>query len=297
MLVRAGLVAGTMLLLAACGGEGNARPDIAFVSTRDGDYAIYEMNADGAAQHRLTDTDPDSSSPAGLFFQVEPAWSPDGTKIAFSSRRGGGFDIYVMNAGGTETRRLTTTKEDDSHPSWSPTGNRIAFTRDNDIYLIASDGSSERRISDINAEESDPAWSPDGQWIAYVRRTPGTPVQEVWIMRPDGSARHALTRQGGRAFTPAWSPDSSRIVYSNNAEGDVYELYAVGADGKGVRSVVPTAGDNFEPSWSPDGSKIAYQEGGAIFTVELGGGDVERLTDSANNDSSPAWNPVPLPED
>lgn len=112
-------------------------------------------------------------------------------------------------------------------------------------------------------------------------------------MRPDGSARHAVTTQGARAFTPSWSPDSLRIVFSTNAEGEVYELYTVGVDGKGLRSVAPTAGDNFEPSWSPDGSKIAYQEGGAIFTVRLGGGDVERLTDSENNDSSPVWNPRP----
>ena len=58
--------------------------------------------------------------------------------------------------------------------------------------------------------------------------------------------------------------------------------------------MTPTAGDNFEPSWSPDGSKIAYQEAGAIYTVELGGGEVERLTDSADNDSSPVWNPSRL---
>lgn len=65
---------------------------------------------------------------------------------------------------------------------------------------------------------------------------------------------------------------------------------------KGLRSVTPTAGDMFEPSWSPDGTKIAYQEEGAIFTVELGGGDVKRLTDTENNDSSPAWNPKPPAE-
>ena len=110
-------------------------------------------------------------------------------------------------------------------------------------------------------------------------------------MHPDGSARHALTKQTGGAFTPAWSPDSSRIVFSTNAKGELYELFTIGLDGKGLRSVAPTAGDNFEPSWSPDGSRIAYQEDGVIFTVELGGGDVEKLTD----DSSPAWNPQPPP--
>ena len=69
-------------------------------------------------------------------------------------------------------------------------------------------------------------------------------------------------------------------MFSTNAEGELYELFTIGLDGKGLRSVAPTAGDNFEPSWSPDGSRIAYQEDGAIFTVELGGGDVEKLTDN-----------------
>ena len=108
--------------LAACSGEDEARPDLAFVSTRDGDYAIYEMNADGAAAPA------DRPTPiflAGrLYFQIEPAWSPDGTKIAFSSRRGGTFDIYVMHADGTGTRGLTSTKDDDTHPTWSPDASR-----------------------------------------------------------------------------------------------------------------------------------------------------------------------------
>jgi Tol biopolymer transport system component len=292
------LVAGTGALgLAACGGEDEARPDLAFVSTRDGDYAIYEMNADGAAQHRLTDVDPDSSSPAGLFFQIDPAWSPDGAMIAFASRRAGTFDIYVMNADGTGTRALTSTKENDSHPTWSPDGSQIAFARagSGDIFVTNADGSDARRISDPLTEEAEPAWSPDGEWIAYVRRTPGTAIQEVWLVRPDGTGRHVLTSQGAKTFTPAWSPDSARIAFSSNKDSEFYELYSMGVDGKGLRSVVPTTGDNFEPAWSPDGSRIAYQEDGAIFTVELGGGDVEKLTDNANNDSSPAWNPKPPP--
>jgi len=296
-LLGAALAAAAGLLLAGCGGEDKARPDLAFVSTRDGDYAIYEMNADGGAEHRLTDIDPDASSPAGLFFQIEPAWSPDGTKIAFSSRRGGTFDMYVMNADGIGTRRLTSTKENDSHPTWSADGSQIAFERDGDIFVMGSDGSNAHRISDLNAEESEPAWSPDGTWIAYVRRAAGTPVREVWLMRPDGSGRRAVTSGGAKTFTPAWSPDSTRIVFSTNKDSEVFELYTIDVDGQGLRSVTPTAGDMFEPSWSPDGSKIAYQEGGAIFTADLGGGDVERLTDSKNNDSSPVWNPRPPSEE
>src|SRR5689334_13807818 len=105
--------------LAGCGGSDAA--DLAFVSTRDGVYAIYVMDADGGGQRRLTKeeaTSPDT--PAGLFFGVEPAWSPDGGQVAFASRRGGDFDLYVTGADGKGTRQLTDLKGEETHPSWSP---------------------------------------------------------------------------------------------------------------------------------------------------------------------------------
>lgn len=291
------VVAAVVLGSAGCAGDEEARPDLAFVSTRDGDYAIFEMNADGGGQRRLTPSEGEVTSPARLFFQTEPAWSPDGARFAFSSRRSGNFDVYVMNADGTGTKQLTSAKENDSHPSWASSGREIAFVRDEDIYAMNADGSAVRRISDPLVEESDPAWSPDGRWIAYVRREPGTAAREVWLMRPDGSNRHRLAPQTARSATPAWSPDSSRLVFSSNEEGGRYVLYTIGVDGKGLRRVAPTAQHNFEPSWSPDGSKIAYQEEGAIYAVELGGGDVQKLTDGDTNDSSPVWNPRPPPND
>ena len=288
------VLAAALTALAGCFGGDDGSADLAFVSTRDGDYAIYVMSADGGHQRRLTQSEVSNpTTPRQVFFQIEPAWSPDGSEIAFASRRNGSYDIFVMKADGTGTRELTSGKENDNHPTWSPDGGRIAFERDGDIYVMNADGSGQRRISDIGAEEIDPAWSPDGEFLAYVHRTPGGPIREVWVMRPNGSDRQQLTHQNAEPLGPAWSPDSSRIVFSNNPNAKPYELFTVGVDGKGLRSVVPTANDNFEPAWSPDGSKIAYQEQGAIFTVELGGGDVSRLTDQANNDSSPAWNPQP----
>jgi Tol biopolymer transport system component len=288
--------AAVAILAGGCGGEEEPRPDLAFVSTRDGDYAIFEMDADGGGQNRLTEREGVAGSPARLFFQVDPAWSPDGAQLAFSSRRRGTFDLYVMNGDGTGTRQLTSGKEHDSDPTWSPDGTRLAFERNGDVYVVLADGSGARRISDVTAEENEPAWSPDGDWIAYVRRTPGTASRELWLMRADGTGRRSLTRQNATVTTPAWSPDSSRIVFSSNRDDEIYALFTIGVDGKGLRSVAPSTGDNFEPSWSPDGSKIAYFEDGAIFTVELGGGEVEKLTDNENNDSSPVWNPRPPPQ-
>ena len=293
-LALAALAAIVLGAVAGCGGDGEARPDLLLVSTRDGDYAIFEMNADGSAQQRLTPREVgDVTATRRLFFQVNPAWSPDATRIAFVSQRSGSFDVYVMNADGTGTRRLTSGKGNDSHPTWSPDGRRLVFDRDGDIFAMNADGTDVTRISDVTAAEGEPSWSPDGKWIAYVRRTPGTASRELWLMRPDGSRRRALTARNATVATPAWSPDSSRVVFASNEGGEIYKLYTIGVDGKGLRSVAPTASDNFEPSWSPDGQTIAYFEDGAIWMVELGGGEPERITDSANNDSSPVWNPRP----
>jgi Tol biopolymer transport system component len=296
VVVAAVCAAWVSLALSACGGE-TGRDDIAFVSSRDGDYAVYVMNADGSHERRLTESDVlTPTTPKDVFFQVEPAWSPDGSKIAFASRRNGTYDIFVMNADGSGSQELTSGKQNDNHPTWSSDGRRIAFARDGDIYVMNADGSDLQRISEVDAEELEPAWSPDGTWIAYVRRYPGGPIKEVWVMHPDGSDRHRLTRSLQEPTTPAWSPDSTRIVFASNPQSGSYQLFTIGVDGRGLKSVVPTVNDNFEPSWSPDGSKIAYQEEGAIFTLELGPDavdSVEKHTNQANNDSSPVWNPAP----
>jgi Tol biopolymer transport system component len=286
------------LLLASCGGGGHPRPDLVFVSTRDGDYAMYAMNADGGRQERLTKAHPDTSSPAGLFFQIDPAWSPDGAAIAFASKRAGTFDIYVMHvkhADGTRVQRLTATRADDTHPSWSSDGQQLAFARAGDIYAMRADGSDVRAVSRGPASDGDPAWSPDGKWIAFVRRQPGTPVREIWIMRPDGSDSHELTSLHGSSINPSWSPDGSRIVFASDIVASLYDLYIVTVGDKRVHRLTRQGSDTFEPAWSPDGSEIAFSQDGAISTVDLKGETV-KLTNSKNNDSSPVWNPKPPPE-
>lgn len=285
-------------LPAGCGGSSEAaRPDLVFVSTRDGDYAVYEMDADGAGQRRLTGAEGDEPPQSDrVFFQLEPDWSPDGTRIAFSSQREGSFDIHVMAADGTGTRRLTQTKGNDTSPTWSPDGERIAFARDGDVYVMKADGSEARRISDVTAEEGEPAWSPDGRWIAYVRREPGTPAREIWVMEPDGKGRRQLTVLESASYSPAWSPDSTRIAFATNNRISKYDIYWVTIETGKTARVTATPEDSFEPAWSPDGNSIAFSENGAIYissVVAQGGSGVEEITDQADNDSSPAWNPVP----
>ena len=294
---RSLLVAGAVLLVAACGGSEAATPDIAFVTSREGAYSIYVMSADGDGESRLTEeSGDDDSSAAELFFQVDPSWSPDGGELAFASKRSGNFDIFVVAADGSGTRRLTSSREDDSDPSWSPDGRRIAFQRGDtpDIYVMNADGSAARRVSDDPAAESDPAWSPDGRWIAYQRRQPGTPVGELWLVRPDGTRRHQLTRLNAASYEPAWSPDGKRIAFASRVEGQNFDLYTTGLDGKRVERLTDTDEDEFEPAWSPDGSEIAFNRDGAIVVIEDDGGE-RQLTDGESNDGSPVWRPVTTP--
>jgi len=290
---RALLALGTALLLAACGGGSDkADSDLVFVSTRDGDYAIYGMSASGGGEHRLTDAQGDPSKPSGLFFQIEPAWSPDGSTIAFASKRSGNFDLYAMSADGSGTRRLTSTKEDDTQPAWSPDGDRIAFARGapSRIFVMNADGSNAHRVTDEQAEEGEPAWSPDGHSIAYVRREPGSSIREVWLVGPDGSQRRRLTKLNGVAQAPAWSPNGRQIAFSANTTSNRFDIYTIGLEGKDAR-LMTSSDDSFEPAWSPDGKTIAFSAGGAIVLLDVANGEETTLTDSDNNDSSPAWAP------
>ena len=294
--ILAGSAAACLLLVSGCGGSGSPGNDIVFVSTRDGDYALYGMSADGSDQGRLTEERGDTSTPAGTTFQIDPDFSPDGSRIAFASARTGSLDVYVMDADGSDTRRLTTTRGNQSQPTWSPDGSRIAYQSDQDgdhIYVMGSDGKSARRVTNDLAPEIEPAWSPDGRWIAYSRRLPGTEIRELWIVHPDGSGRRRLTASAEAAYGPAWSPDGKTIAFSSKQETGRFEVFAIGVDGKGLRRVTFSNEDAFEPAWSPDAKTIAFGRGGSIVSVDPSGKHPTVLTDPDTNDSSPDWNPRP----
>ena len=286
---------GCLPLMSGCGGSEQPGDDLAFVSSRDAYYAIYLMDADGSGQGRLTDGAGDPSTAAGVQFETEPAWSLDGTRIAFVSAREGSFDIYVMNADSTGTRRLTSSSAHDRGPSWSPDGRRIAFSRSSDgghVWVMNADGTGARRLTDDLAEEGEPSWSPDGRWIAYTHRASGSNVREIRVARPDGSGRRNVTNLGAKSYAPAWAPDSKRLAFSAAHESVRYDIYTIRLDGKELRRPVRSPTDAFEPAWSPDGSEIAFSRDGAIVVTTLAG--VERqLTDPQDNDSNPTWNPLP----
>ena len=286
-LALCGLVA---TLLAFPGGADAAFPGvngrIAFESTRDGNSEIYSMNADGSDQRRLTNN---------AWSDAQPAWSPDGTKIAFVS---GG--IHSMNADGSGDTQLAA---DGTDPAWSPDGAKIAFVSQRDgsaeIYSMNADGSGEIRLTSNSASDARPAWSPDGSKIVFDTDRDGNLGDgnfEIYAMNADGSGQTRLTNSSAVAeMEPAWSPDGSRIAFSRGSLADLntIEIYAMSANGSGQVALTSNSVPDYSPAWSPDGTKVAFESERdglpEIYSMNADGSAPARLTNNSAGDYAPDW--------
>jgi TolB protein len=280
-----------LFAVAGCGSAAAPTPGLLFVSTREGDYAIYGVSAGGGHEQRLTKGKGDPSSPMGLFFATAPAWSPDGRLIAFVSKRDGVSHVYVMHADGSGVRRLTDARAEDGGPTWSPDGRRIAFVREGALFVVASAGSPARRFGRAFAGRVDgPAWSPDGNSIAFDYRPDGSSFQEIWVVDADGRHPRRLTKLRALSALPSWSPDGRLLAFQSNLRGGHFEVYSIALGGSGLRRETRSSIDTIQPAWSPDGKEIAFSRDGAIWTVDRGGH--ERKLTSGDNDSAPVWRPA-----
>lgn len=175
---------------------------IALTLSVGSDAEIFTIDAASGAQvARLT------ASPG---IDVSPAWSPDGSQIAFVSERSGGPQIYVMSASGGGARRVTFMGGQNTDPSWSPKGDRIAYvTRDGgfDVMTTRLDGGGVTRITQGAGDNEDPSWSPEGSYLAFSSTRTG--ASHIWIASADGSFQAQVTQGGGGYTNPHWSPHLS----------------------------------------------------------------------------------------
>lgn len=222
---------------------------------------------------------------------------PEG-QIAFYSLRNGRADIYVVNADGSDPRRLTDGSAGGKCPAFSPDGGTIAFQRgdggNEDIYLMNADGTGVRRLTESPANERHAAWSPDGSRIAFQSDRDGN--RDIYIMAADGSDWLRVTDDPARDMWPSWSPDGGQIAFNSYRDGN-WEIYIINADGTDERRVTSSERWELFPAWSPDGERIAFRSGraeifeGDIHTIAPDGTDEQKLTDAEGMEEDPAWSP------
>jgi dipeptidyl aminopeptidase/acylaminoacyl peptidase len=216
---------------------------IVFSGTADGRAGLFTVAADGSDLRRLTEGS-----------DGQPAWSHDGSRIAFSRRVPSGQrypeferELFVMNADGSGITRVTNRIGGNYDPSWAPDGRRLVFTF----------GSTGLDVTDVG----------------------GGPIVDLVCYSP------------GSAYRPAWSPDGRWVVASYAANG-LAGLYLIDPVGRGGTWLTSQPADS-APAWRPDGQRLAFTRGGGISQIDVDGGNLTKLTTPPQGmwDDSPAWSP------
>lgn len=272
------------------GEQGIARTRIAFISEQRGSRELYIMDYDGFAPRQITADgfinlmprwSPDRRaivftayrsrsrqtievielasgkrstlvSLAGL--NITPAYSPDGTAVAFATSQDGNSEIYTLDLKTQALKRLTNHAAGDLSPAWSPTGREMAFVSDRgggpQLYLMSADGSNVRRLTFDGDYNAAPAWSPKGNWIAYVCRTEDKQYK-LCLITPDGQKRVQITAGTGVDDSPSWSPDGRHVTFSSTSE-DKSHIYMVNSDGTELERLTSGGVHHSSPAWSPN---------------------------------------------
>jgi TolB protein len=239
-------------------------------------------------------------------------------RIAFSSVRSDPgsekFDIFSMNADGSDVRRLTTSPRGDRQPDWSPDARAIAYTIDKpdavvnfEIARMAADGRNRRQLTTTATGEasSQPSWLPHGGGILFRRSGPTSRVTTLWQMGLLGERPALRFAPPQTALYPTYSPDMARVAYAGilSPTGDTDRgIFTIEAGDGSVRSLfdAPGAYDS-APAWSPDGRQIAFESnadlGGnpehdmEIWVMGADGAGPQQRTFNAEHDEGPAWSP------
>jgi Tol biopolymer transport system component len=275
---------------------------VAFASTRTGLPQIFLANVDGTGVQQLT-TMTDGA--------CQPAWSPDGQRLVFTSPcrddqdRYPGASLWLIQPDGSGLMSLPTAPGGDFDPAWSPDGTRIAYAslRDNanvpHLYLISPLGENVEALTEGGARDLQPVWAPTGTQLAFVSEREG--LGELWILPDFGGDALPFSRGNASEMHPDWSHDGKLLVFQRKI-GGIPRLVALpfeASGGGGVRicPAGPLASYPMStPKWSPDDRWLVFETWPDGANHEIGVmtsscTNYGLLTQDPGRDFDPAWRP------
>jgi len=257
---------------------------IAFVSTTTGNKEIFTCEFDGYDVKQVTRT-----KSLALF----PAWSPDGSSIAYTSYQNDKPEIFIRHLRDGQEKKISFDGINIT-PVWmhdnKKMGATLSFEGDEEIYLLTETGKIDKRLTKNWGIDVSPTFSPDGKKMAFVSKRFGSP--QIFIQHLDTGAVKRLTYEGKYNTQPDWSPAGDRIVYSG-MEAGLANIFVINADGKDFKQLTVDSGSNESPSWSPDGSLIVFSSTrtskSRIYVMTASGTDQRVLLTLSGKQTDPAW--------
>lgn len=246
---------------------------------------LAAVNWDGSDHSYLTQ---------GEVTVLEPRFSPDGQKIAYTSFAGGMPHVRIMDADGSNDRALVQGSSMSFAPRFSPDGRRIAFSMavdgNTDIYVVDVGGGYPRRLTTAPGVDTSPSFSSDGGQLAFESDRGG--MQQVYVMNADGSGQRRITYGAGAYGSPAWSPNGERIAFTfSNASGVAIGVMPVGG---GEELILTNGWQDEAPSWAPDSEYLVFQRTAQgtgvsnLYTVSIAAGEPQRVG-TPQSGSDPSW--------
>jgi dipeptidyl aminopeptidase/acylaminoacyl peptidase len=254
---------------------------IAFIADAGGYDHLSLMRPDGSGK---TDLDPGYAG-----FDDNPAWSPDGKRIAFDrgTSKESGHEIWLIDANGANLSKLTTESKLATDPSWSPDGTHLVYQVGSKLVTIATDGT-ERTELVLGAA---PDWAPDGSRITFQRSVNG--LTDIFLVNPDGTELHNITKTiDAEEHTPGWSPDAKTIVFQRSGgDSDIWAMRRDGTFQILLSQDFSTPGEDVSPSFSPDGTHVLFARDQRISTTSASGTDLVQVSGTAPGTLATAWQP------
>jgi Tol biopolymer transport system component len=266
---------------------------IIFHSNMDGDNEIYLMTKNSIT--KLTDNS---------WNDEYPVWSPDGMRIAFTANPEGHYDIFIMEADGSDVTRLTTSKDQEKEPAWFPDGKSIAYSSEikkfirKQLILWRVDTQTkktERVIPGYNRNHAIPHVSPKGNLLTFTgKRTIGWDAAVYDIKKNDVK----FLDEGGKTCRARFSKDGKKLAYVSSKAGGKADIWIMNPDGSGkMRLTERTETHDYFPAWSPDNKFVVFNSSKqhdhngdwALYVVEIQTRKVRLLFDSPGNDVFPDW--------